>query len=151
MPEQPSPKIRHTPMGTVACRVAPRLAYAELHARTSFSFLVGASHPDELVARAAELGYRALAVTDEASPVGPDDPARLSAVRALGARLGVPLVAANDVHAHVPERRRLLAVLACIREGTTLGEAGRLLFANGERHLRPLDEVARLFSDVPEA
>ena len=38
--------------------------YAELHCRTNFSFLRGASHPEELVVRAAELGYEALAVTD---------------------------------------------------------------------------------------
>ena len=38
--------------------------YAELHAHTNFSFLSGASHPHELVVRAAELGYTALAVTD---------------------------------------------------------------------------------------
>jgi error-prone DNA polymerase len=49
--------------------VAPFL-YAELHCKTNFSFLEGASHPDELVAHAAELGYRALAVTDRASLAG---------------------------------------------------------------------------------
>ncbi len=38
--------------------------YAELHAHTNYSFLDGASHPRDLVARAAELGYAALAVTD---------------------------------------------------------------------------------------
>ncbi|MBA2336615.1 MAG: error-prone DNA polymerase [Acidimicrobiia bacterium] len=38
--------------------------YAELHCHTNFSFLDGASHPDELVIRAAELGLVALAVTD---------------------------------------------------------------------------------------
>ena len=38
--------------------------YAELHCHTNFSFLDGASHPEELVARAAELGYTALGVTD---------------------------------------------------------------------------------------
>ena len=38
--------------------------YAELHCHTNFSFLDGASHPERLVERAAELGYRALAVTD---------------------------------------------------------------------------------------
>ncbi len=42
--------------------------YAELHAKTNFSFLEGASHPDELVQRAAELGYGALAVTDRQQP-----------------------------------------------------------------------------------
>ena len=46
------------------------MSYAELHAKTNFSFLEGASHPDELVARAAELGYAALAVTDRASLAG---------------------------------------------------------------------------------
>ena len=44
--------------------------YAELHCKTNFSFLEGASHPDELVARAAELGYSALAVTDRNSLAG---------------------------------------------------------------------------------
>ena len=44
--------------------------YAELHAKTNFSFLEGASHPDELVPRAAELGYGALAVTDRNSLAG---------------------------------------------------------------------------------
>jgi error-prone DNA polymerase len=39
-------------------------AYAELHCHTNFSFLDGASHPEAMVARAAELGYRALAITD---------------------------------------------------------------------------------------
>ncbi|CAN5754511.1 error-prone DNA polymerase [soil metagenome] len=38
--------------------------YAELHCHTNFSFLDGASHPEDLVGRAVELGYRALAVTD---------------------------------------------------------------------------------------
>jgi len=45
-------------------------AYAELHCLTNFSFLRGASHPEELVARAAALGYAALAVTDECSVAG---------------------------------------------------------------------------------
>jgi error-prone DNA polymerase len=45
-------------------------AYAELHCLSNFSFLRGASHPDELVRRAAELGYAALALTDECSLAG---------------------------------------------------------------------------------
>ena len=44
--------------------------YAELHCLTNFSFLRGASHPEELVARAAALGYAALAITDECSLAG---------------------------------------------------------------------------------
>ncbi|MGN6031661.1 MAG: DNA polymerase III subunit alpha [Thermomicrobiales bacterium] len=38
--------------------------YAELHLHTSFSFLDGASQPDELIARAVDLGYTAIAITD---------------------------------------------------------------------------------------
>ena len=44
--------------------------YAELHALSNFSFLRGASHPEELITRAAELGYRALALSDECSFAG---------------------------------------------------------------------------------
>ncbi|CAB3725555.1 DNA polymerase III subunit alpha [Achromobacter denitrificans] len=45
-------------------------AYVELQCQSNFSFLQGASHPEELVARAAELGYAALAITDECSLAG---------------------------------------------------------------------------------
>ncbi|MDH3811557.1 MAG: error-prone DNA polymerase, partial [Gammaproteobacteria bacterium] len=44
--------------------------YAELHALSNFTFLRGASHPEELVETAAELGYEALAITDECSMSG---------------------------------------------------------------------------------
>jgi error-prone DNA polymerase len=44
--------------------------YAELHALSNFSFLRGASQPEELVAQAKCLGYRALALTDECSLAG---------------------------------------------------------------------------------
>jgi error-prone DNA polymerase len=45
-------------------------AYAELHVLSNFSFQRGASHAHELVVRAAELGYRAIAITDECSVAG---------------------------------------------------------------------------------
>ncbi|MGB5706322.1 MAG: PHP domain-containing protein, partial [Arenicellales bacterium] len=44
--------------------------YAELHAISNYSFLRGASAPEELVARADALGYRAIAITDECSLSG---------------------------------------------------------------------------------
>ncbi len=44
--------------------------YAELHCISNFTFLRGASHPEELVMRAASLGYTSLAITDEASLAG---------------------------------------------------------------------------------
>ena len=252
-------------------RPSPLPRYAELHCLTNFSFLCGASHPEELVARAAELGYIALAITDRNSLAGvvranvaarehglhlligaeitpldaaplvllaPDraaygrlcrlitrgrlrspkgdcalylsdiaelgpgliaivlptvaprahhrpeapctlsnqatfsayraifgdrlylaaeltcdvpDEVRLAQLQELSQRTGIPLVAANDVHYHVPERRYLQDVLTCIREQCTLAEAGTRLFANAERHLRPLDEIARRYATLPAA
>lgn len=51
-------------LGKRSCR------YAELHALSNFTFLRGASHPEELVETAARLGYEALAITDECSMSG---------------------------------------------------------------------------------
>ena len=45
-------------------------SYVELHCLSNFSFLRGASHPEELVQRAVELGYAGLAITDEGSLAG---------------------------------------------------------------------------------
>ncbi len=46
------------------------MLYAHLHTTSNFTFLTGASHPQELVLRALELGYEALAITDECSLAG---------------------------------------------------------------------------------
>ena len=46
------------------------MSYAELHALSNFTFLRGASHPEELVETAAALGYEALAITDECTMSG---------------------------------------------------------------------------------
>ncbi len=66
--------------------------YAELHCKTNFSFLEGASHPDELALRAAELGLVALAVTDRNSLAG--------VVRAHGAAkdLQLRLIIGAEIH-----------------------------------------------------
>ena len=45
-------------------------SFAELHCLSNYSFLRGASHPEELVQEATGLGYRALAITDECSMSG---------------------------------------------------------------------------------
>ncbi len=52
-------------MGRLSGRQLPD--YAELHCLSNFTFLRGASHPGELITRAIELGYKALAITDECS------------------------------------------------------------------------------------
>jgi error-prone DNA polymerase len=51
-------------------RSSSEIPYAELHCLTNFTFLRGASHPHELVGQAVELGYEALAITDECSVAG---------------------------------------------------------------------------------
>ena len=48
----------------------PLPKYAELHCISNFSFQRGASHPQELVRRAYNLGYEAIAITDECSVAG---------------------------------------------------------------------------------
>jgi len=66
-PKEPKPVL---PLLRAAADDDGLPAYAELHCRSNFSFLSGASHPGELVARAAELGYAAIAITDECSVAG---------------------------------------------------------------------------------
>ena len=77
--------------------------YAELHAISNFTFLRGASHPEELVRRAAELGYAALALTDECSLAG--------VVRAHRAakEAGLPLVVGTELALDPATRVVLLA------------------------------------------
>ena len=80
-----------------------------------------------------------------------DDARRLARLAALGEATGLPLVATNDVLYHLPERRPLQDVLTCIREGCTIREAGYRLAANAERHLKPAQEMARLFRGYGDA
>ncbi|MDX2223652.1 MAG: error-prone DNA polymerase [Rhodospirillaceae bacterium] len=80
-----------------------------------------------------------------------NDRARIAALGALADAAGVRLVATNDVHYHVRERRALADVLTCIRAKCTIGEAGYRLAANAERHLKSPAEMARLFADRPDA
>jgi error-prone DNA polymerase len=247
--------------------------YAELHALSNFTFLRGASHPEELVARARALGYAALAITDECSLAGvvrahiaardsglklivgaefriddadsnvstelsrtvpirfallaPDraaygdlselitrgrrnapkgqyrvtradvaelgrrclalwvaaapavaaeaaptavstatwvaevfpgrawiaveltldgrDRERLAALETLSRQTGIPLVAATGAEMHERARKPLHDVLTAIRLGCTVAEAGFALAANGERHLRARERLAKLY------
>ena len=249
--------------GGFGCGEAAR--YCELEMTSNFTFLRGASHPEEYVTRAAELGYHAIALTDTNSvgglvrahvaakdvgvqlvcgarllihcgdavlgvlvyptdrpawgglcqmlsagrrrgekgacvlhlddvlrhqagllaivtmfpPEAPayrpplcrirdafdDDRLSLSVYRhfsgegdaevaarvEVATQIDVPVVATNDVHFHVPQRRRLHDVLACVRMHCTLDEAGTRLLSNSERHLKPPAEMAALFTDLPGA
>lgn len=80
-----------------------------------------------------------------------DDRRRLARLRSIAAPTRTPLIATNDVLYDAPEQRDLQDLLTCIREGTTIDKAGRLLEANAERHLKPPQEMARLFREAPEA
>ncbi|MBX3444545.1 MAG: error-prone DNA polymerase [Planctomyces sp.] len=237
--------------------VAAAESYAELHCKTNFSFLEGASHPDELAQRAAELGYAALAVTDrntlagvvrahvaakalglklligaemtpqDAPPVvllamnrtgyarlstlitvgrrqapksecritaqdiaehaegliacalsrhgspallkpyreafgdraflfaelhhGCDDARELAKLASLAKIVKIPLVAANDVHYHVPARQPLQDVLAAIRHRCTVVELGDRRFLNAQRHLKSPQQMRKLFAASPAA
>ncbi|HNP64520.1 MAG TPA: error-prone DNA polymerase [Woeseiaceae bacterium] len=230
------------------------IRYAELHALSNFTFLRGASHPEELVEMAAELGYEALAISDECSMSGivrahaaakqaglkkliigselrlqsgrklvvlvqnirgyaalcqlitnarraaekgsyaltrldfesglpgclvlwvPDKDLtldvedhwiretfrdrlwiavelladgrqreQLEKLGAEGRRLKLPLVASGDVHMHIRARRILQDAVTAIRLGTTIDKAGFALYANGERHLRSLAVLERIY------
>ncbi len=82
---------------------------------------------------------------------GGSDRARLNRIADLARRLGVPMLATNDVLYHEPARRVLQDVVTCIREHMTIEQAGRRLEPNAERHLKTPTEMARLFRDHPDA
>ena len=226
--------------------------YAELHALSCFSFRRAASSPGEIVRRAAELGYGAVAITDECSMAGivraweaarecgiklivgseirtadglhlvllaPDQPgyaqicrlittARRRAgkggyklergdleqnldrvlvvwkpgetpseadaewlqqrfdgrlwigasrllrpgekslfetLQRLADKYGLRCVACGDVRMHRRSRRALMDVMGSLELGRPLTECGLALAANGERHLRPIETLARLY------
>ncbi|HWU53527.1 MAG TPA: error-prone DNA polymerase, partial [Tahibacter sp.] len=73
------------------------------------------------------------------------DAQRFAALQALAQRQDFPLVAAGDVHMHKRGRRALQDVMTAIRLNTTVDQAGSALFPNGERHLRPLAALQRLY------
>ena len=112
------------------------MSYAELHVKTNFSFLEGASHPDELVRRAAELDYAALAVTDRNSLAG--------VVRAhLAAKqVGLKLLVGAEI---TPDDAPPLVLLASDRASygrlATLITKGRRRAEKGQCRLK-LDDVA---------
>ncbi|WP_313918414.1 error-prone DNA polymerase [Tahibacter sp.] len=75
------------------------------------------------------------------------DGQRLNALQILAQRHALPLVAAGDVHMHLRRRRALQDVMTAIRLNTTVDLAGHALFPNGERHLRPLPALQRIYPE----
>src|SRR6266581_1047788 len=77
--------------------------------------------------------------------------ARNEWLRAEAERLGLPLLASNAPLMIARGDRPLLDTLTCIKHGTTIDRAGRLLARNSERFLKPGREMERLFADCPAA
>jgi len=77
------------------------------------------------------------------------DKRHMAMLCAVSVRTGVPLVAVNAPLYAVPEDRALQDVMTCVREKTTIIEAGRKLAANAERHLKSEAEMRRLFTGFP--
>jgi error-prone DNA polymerase len=88
--------------------LTPTPAYAELLCRSNFSFLQGASHPEELVRRAHELDYAALALTDLCSLAG------VVRAHAQARTLGLHLIIGAELRVKCGPR---LAALAMDRDG----------------------------------
>ncbi|WP_313953965.1 error-prone DNA polymerase [Accumulibacter sp.] len=86
--------------------------YAELHCCSNFSFLRGASHPEELVEQARALGYSALAISDEASLAGVVRAHRAASVAGLPLIIGAEFRLAKE-----PDTGCRLVLLAQNRAG----------------------------------
>lgn len=79
------------------------------------------------------------------------DARRLAELQRVSAATGVPLLATNDALYATKKQRPLHDIITCIREGTTISKAGKLLRANGERYLKAPAEMKRLFEGYPKA
>jgi error-prone DNA polymerase len=109
--------------------VAAPAAYAELHCLTNFSFLRGASHPEELAERAIELGYTALAITDECSLAG--------VVRAYtairdrsdkdAASLPLKLLIGSELHVHAVDGTPFCTLVALATDRDGYGNLSELI------------------------
>src|SRR5579864_9236916 len=81
----------------------------------------------------------------------PEDQWVLEGRAAMARRCGARMVATNEVHYHVPERRRLHDVLVAIRHRATLDDARPHLFPNAEHHLKGGEAMRPLFQGHAEA
>ncbi len=118
--------------------------YAELFCLSNFTFLHGASHAEELVARAMQLGYFALAITDECSLAG--------VVRAHGQakKAGLPLIIGAHFHLENADGSPALSLLALAQNRNGYGNLSELITlartrsAKGTYRLTPADFDAPL-------
>ena len=117
-------------------------AYAELFCLTNFSFLQGASRPEELVARAVELDYAGLAITDECSLAG------VVRAHAAAKEAGLPLVIGSHFHLKNPDGSAALSLIALAKNREGYGNLCELItiarnrVAKGSYLLTPADLAA---------
>ena len=69
----------------------------------------------------------------------------------IGRELGIPLVATNDVHYVLPEEAHAQEILLCIQTNTTINDPKRKTMGDESFYLKSPEEMAALFSDVPQA
>ncbi|MBY0555666.1 MAG: error-prone DNA polymerase [Burkholderiaceae bacterium] len=114
-------------------------AYAELFCLSNFSFLQGASDAEELVARAVQLDYAGLAITDECSLAG------VVRAHALAKQHGLPLLIGSHFHLRQPDGRVALSLIALAQNRNGYGNLcelitiGRNRVAKGSYLLTPAD------------
>jgi error-prone DNA polymerase len=121
-----------------------------IHCEDLLLIAIGSEQDEFLLRRLARAAPGALWL-GTTMPHGGADRRRLARLEALADRVGIPLLATNDALYATREQRALHDVVTCIREGTNLNDAGRLLRANGERHLKSPKEMHRLFRTCPGA
>jgi error-prone DNA polymerase len=123
--------------------------YAELHCLSNFSFLRGASHPEELVERAAALGYRALALTDKCSLAG------VVRAHAAAKERGLQLIIGTEIALEkeklvllATDRRSYGAISSLITTGRRRGKKGSYSLFRSDLEAMARSEVLALW--VPQ-
>ncbi|MBW8897826.1 MAG: PHP domain-containing protein, partial [Massilia sp.] len=96
-------------------------AYAELFCLSNFSFLQGASHAEELVDRAVQLGYTALALADECSLAG------VVRAHAEAKRAQLPFIVGAHFHLQHPDGSRALSLLLLAQNRNGYGNLAEMI------------------------
>jgi len=130
---------------------ASRVPYAELHCHSNFSFLDGASHPEELVEQAARLGLEAIALTDHDGMYGvvrfAEAAAELGVRTVFGAELSLGLSAPQN-GVPDPEGTHLLLLARGPKGYRALCRAISTAQLRGEEKGRPIYRMDEVVEDV---
>ena len=113
--------------------------------------LLIAMEGDEALLRTLKKARRKSVWLAATMPQSGVDARRLAKLQRLSMATNVPLLATNDALYAAAAQRPLHDIITCIREGTTVRKAGKLLRANGERHLKSPAAMSRLFGAYPKA